>query len=75
MLDFVPDVRGCYVVVEAFWVVLYEDLVLTLAFVLSLYELLINVVVSERLDKGTEFFLLIVSGRSSRIHKDGWTDH
>lgn len=62
MLDFVPDVRGCYVVVEALWVVLYEDLVLTLAFVLSLYELLINVVVSERLDEGTEFLLLIVSG-------------
>ena len=56
------DVRGCDVVIEAFGVVVNDDLVLALAFVLSFYELLIDVVVTEGLNKRTELFLLIISG-------------
>ncbi len=62
VFDLVADVGGRDVVVEALWVVPYDDLALTLALVLPLYELFLDVVVSERLHEGTEFLFLVVAG-------------
>lgn len=62
MLDLVADIGGSDVVVEALWVVPYDDLALTLALVLPLYELFLDVVVSERLHERTEFLFLVVAG-------------
>ena len=62
MFDFVPDIGGGDVVVEALGVILYDDFALALALVLPLYKLLLDVVVPERFHKRTEFLLLVVTG-------------
>lgn len=74
VLHLVPDVGSSYVVVEAFRVIFYHDFALTLALIFSLYELLLEIIISERLHEGTKLFLLVVSGRPARIHKNGGTD-
>jgi hypothetical protein len=51
MLHLMPDVWSSDVVVETLRVILYHDLALTLAFILALYELLLDVVVTERFNK------------------------
>lgn len=49
MLDLMSNIGCSDVVIEAFRVVLYHNLTLTLALVLPLYELLLNVVISKGL--------------------------
>lgn len=51
MLDLVSDIRCSDVVIEALGIVLDHDLTLTLALVLSLYELFLDVVVTEWLNE------------------------
>lgn len=62
MLHLMSDIGGSDVIVEAFGVILDDDFTLTLALVLPLYELLLNVIVSKGLNKGTELFLLVIPG-------------
>lgn len=62
MLHLVPDIGGSDVIVEAFGVILDHDFALALALVLPLDELLLNVIVSEGLNKRTKLFLLVVPG-------------
>ena len=62
VLDLVTYIGSSDVIVEALGIVLYDYLTLTLALVLPLYELFLDVIVSEGLDKGTEFLLLVVTG-------------
>jgi hypothetical protein len=71
VLDLVSDIGRSDVVVEAFGVVLDDDLALALALVLPLDELLLNVVVSEGLHEGAELLLLVVPGRPAGVHEDG----
>ena len=73
MFDFVSDIWGSDVVVETLGVVTDYDLRLTFTFVLTFYELFLNGIVAERLHERTELFLLVVPGRTSRIHEDGRT--
>lgn len=51
MLHLMPDIRRSDVVVKPLGIVLDHDFALTLAFVLPLYELLLDVVVAEWLDE------------------------
>jgi secreted protein with Ig-like and vWFA domain len=62
VLDLVTYIGSSDVIVEALGIVLYDYLTLALALVLPLYELFLDVIVSEGLDKGTEFLLLVVTG-------------
>ena len=74
MLDLMPDVGCGNVVIKAVGVVAYEELGLTLALVLPLDKLLLQIIVGEGLHKGAELFLLVVAGRPPGIHEDGRTD-
>lgn len=74
MFDLVPDVGGGDVVVEPLGVVADDDLALALALVLPLYELLLDVVVPERLHEGAELLLLVVPGRAAGVYEDGGRD-
>jgi hypothetical protein len=74
MLHLVSDIGGSDVIVEAFGVILDHDFALALALILPLYELLLNVVVSERLHKRAELLLLVVPGGPSRVDEDGGRD-
>lgn len=75
MLDLVADVGSSDVVVKALGVVANHHLPLTLALVLPLYELLLNVVVTEGLHERTELLLLVVAGRTTRVHENRGTQH
>jgi hypothetical protein len=70
VLDLVADIGGGYVVVEALRVIADHDFALTLALVLPLDELLLDVIVAEWLHKRTEFLLLVVTRRTARVHED-----
>ena len=70
MFDFVSDVGCSNVVVKALGVIPDDYLILTLTFVLSLYELLFQSLVSKGFNEGTKFFLLIVTGGPSRVNKN-----
>lgn len=70
MFDLVPNIRSGNVVVEALWIVLNNDLALAFTLVFPLYELFFNGVVTKRLHKRTELLLLIVTSRSTRVHKN-----
>lgn len=74
MLDLMSDIRRSDVVVKALGIVLDNDFALTLAFVLSLYEFLLDVIVTEWLYEGTELLLLVVAGGAPGVHEDGWAD-
>jgi hypothetical protein len=51
MLNLVPNIGSSDVIVESLRVILDDDLTLALAFVLPLYEFLLNVIISKRLHK------------------------
>lgn len=70
MFDLVTNIRSGDVVVEALWIILDDDLALAFALVFPLYELFFNGVVAKRLHKRTELLLLIVTSRSTRVHKN-----
>ena len=55
------DIGSSNVVVETFRIVFDDNLALTFALVFSLYELLVQTVVIERLHERTEFLLLIIT--------------
>ena len=71
MLDLMPDIGSSDIIVEPLRVILYDDFTLTLTLVLPLYELLLDVVVTERLHERTKFLLLVVTGRATGVHEDG----
>ena len=75
MFDFVADVGGGDVVVEALGVVFDDDFAFALALVFPLYKLLFDGVVPERLHERTELLLLVVSSRTSRVHEYRRTYH
>lgn len=60
MLHFMPDVRSSNIIVKPFRIIFNYDLALTFALVLSFYELFLYVFITKRLNKGAEFFFLIV---------------
>lgn len=70
MLHFVSDIGSSDIVVKTFRVVFDNYFALALALILSFYELLLKIIVGERLHKGTKLFLLIIPGRSTRIHEN-----
>ena len=61
MLDFVPDVRSCQIIIKAFRIIVDDDFLLYFAFVLSLYKLLVQLINCEGLNKRVEFLLLVIS--------------
>lgn len=61
MFDLVSDVRSSDVVVKTLGVVFDDYLALALALILSLYELLLKIIISERLHERTKLLLLVVS--------------
>ena len=61
MFYFVSDVRSSDVVVKTLRVIFYYDFALAFALILSLYELLFQIIIGERLHKRTKLFLLIIS--------------
>lgn len=63
VLDLMANVRCSYVVVKPLGVVSNNNLALALALILALNELLLNVVVAERLNERAELFLLVVTRR------------
>jgi len=70
MLDLVPDIGSSDIIVEPLRVVPYHNFTLTLTLVLPLYELLLDIVVTERLHERTKFLLLVVTRRPTRVHED-----
>lgn len=74
MFYFVPNIGGSDIIVEALGIVFYYYLALTFAFVFPLNEFLFDRIVTERLYERTEFLLLVVSCRSTRVHEDRRAD-
>lgn len=70
VLDLVPDIGSSDIIVEPLRVVPYHNFTLTLTLVLPLYELLLDIVVTERLHERTKFLLLVVTRRPTRVHED-----
>ena len=75
MLHFMPDVRSCQIIVKSLWIIFYLYLLLSSTFILPFYTLFIKLISWKRLHTWVEFFLLIISSRSSWVHKYLWTNH
>ena len=75
MFDFVSDVGSSDVVVKTLRIIFDNYFALALALILSFYELLLKIIVGKRLHKGTKLFLLVIAGRSTRIHENGRTNN
>lgn len=69
------DVGGSQIVVETFRIILDFNFLLSSTFIFSFNELFLQLVGWEGLHKRIEFFLLVVSSRSPRIHKNLRADH
>jgi hypothetical protein len=74
MFHLVSDVRSRNIVVKSFRIVFDDDFTLTLALIFPFYELFVQSIIAERFHKGTEFLLLVVPSRTSRIYKNWRTD-
>lgn len=70
MLDFMPDVGCCEVVVKALSVIFYFYFLFCSIFAFSFDKLFFELVESEGLNEGIELFLLVVPSRSSRIDEN-----
>lgn len=71
MFDLVSNIGRCDIVVESFRVIANDDLAFAFTFILPLDELLLDVIVAEGLNKGTELLLLVVAGGAAGVHEDG----
>ena len=74
MLHLVSDVRSRQIIIKSFRVVVYHYFLLDLALILPLYELLLELIDCEGLDKGIEFFFLVIPRRPPRIDENLWTN-
>ncbi len=74
MFNFMSDVRCSNVVVKSLGVIFYDNFTLTFTLILPFDEFFLNIIVSKGLNKGAEFFLLVVPCGSAWVNEDGGTD-
>lgn len=69
------DIGSCDVVVKTLRIVFDYYFTLTLALILSFYELLLKIIISKRLHKRAKLFLMVIASRSTWIYKNGRANH
>jgi hypothetical protein len=62
------------IVIKTLRIIFDDNFTIAFTFVFSFDKFPLNIIIAKRFDKWTEFFLLIVSSRSSRIDEDRRTD-